>query len=420
MRYNIYFKGSLCNVLDDESRGFNLNMVRQSLATSCLVETGGIIGLPNGDILHINAEYGIFEGEYAPGEEGIEVYLESGNYFQLFYIVPDDDSAMSSYSGVFYSFSDCGVWNEYSVGSMLRIYTWNDSRDVYEICNYEFNEPNFSSVTTYTIVIDDSEDAPKWKLVNDTKYTGNTVITPNELIFVSSLSCVSIPEAGIWFTRQSGNDCYAFYIRDNEVINETQNFWFGSTGMPQTGDIIEIYDCGDYELFNQEGDFSRENISQYCELFYTLIFNGTKWICSSCCSVEDGGTILLSNGDILTINEKMGDLSHWGIEDNGIAITLDSGRNSFMLLHLNQLYYDHDIYETGHGIFYDVDEEYLYNNDNYIKIYIFSDEEGYGNFGDVLDHFSNLEYEEAEELLEEEYGIVPEIIQIVDGQWVLV
>lgn len=81
--------------------------------------------------------------------------------------------------------------------------------------------------------------------------------------------------------------------------------------------------------------------------------------------VSTGGSFVLTNGDILTINAE-GDPFEtvWGDEIDGIGMTLDSGHEfvSFLICETENAFL-----ETGYGTFYDVD--YLYEEGNVIRVY---------------------------------------------------
>jgi len=93
---------------------------------------------------------------------------------------------------------------------------------------------------------------------------------------------------------------------------------------------------------------------------------------SPSCPVETGGSISLSNGDTLFINERYGPLNSWETgtdEYEGIGLSLASG-NAFIayLLIPNNIGDWPQCQETGYGAFYDLNS-LEYEDGNIIKIY---------------------------------------------------
>ena len=421
MKYKIYFNGTSCTLYDASSTKCLANM-RDKVVRSCSVEFGGKIDLPNGDVLCINEAYGSLDDFGYEGSYGLGVYLESGNNLQAFYISPEDNRGFSSMWGIFYDLDDAGFSFTYSDGMILKIFDLGDE-DWYDYAE-GWKELEFSQFPCYTLIIVDQYKHGylydmKWYLVDDTKYTGNTVrLSSGEEIFVSGLSFVDYGEIGVWFTRSSGNMCFAFYLRDGDVIHETSNFWFGETYMPEEDDVLEIYEF-DWDVYD-EYDFSYQTISESCENVCKLIFGGNKWrdANSTQCSVENGGTIALFSGDTLQINEKMGRVSPFLSDSNnyyGIGLALESGLKFFAFIHLQQPFYEHYIIETGYGCFYSVDEEILYENGNSISIYIFSEGEDYSDYSDVY----RRPVENMENYIVSHYGISPIEIRIDGDNWIL-
>ena len=93
---------------------------------------------------------------------------------------------------------------------------------------------------------------------------------------------------------------------------------------------------------------------------------------SPSCPVETGGSIPLSNGDTLFINERYGPLDPWETgspEYEGIGLSLASG-NAFIayLLIPDNIEGWPQTQETGYGVFYDLNN-LEYNDGNIVKIY---------------------------------------------------
>ena len=105
------------------------------------------------------------------------------------------------------------------------------------------------------------------------------------------------------------------------------------------------------------------------DLLYTLnMYNPTG---GSSCSVETGGSIQLSNGDILYINEQYGPLYPWGPDDEyyGIGISLESGHATISYLMLcDNVGNWPQVQESGYGCFFDL-SEYEYDEGNILRIY---------------------------------------------------
>ncbi len=87
---------------------------------------------------------------------------------------------------------------------------------------------------------------------------------------------------------------------------------------------------------------------------YNYVINMYKAANASSCSVDTGGDITLSNGDILHINEKNGPLDY---EQNtyGIGFTLESGTNVVAVMSIDDL-----SYYTINNCFYGINS--LYKN----------------------------------------------------------
>ena len=86
-------------------------------------------------------------------------------------------------------------------------------------------------------------------------------------------------------------------------------------------------------------------------------------MCSTWFPVEYGGSISLPNGDTLFINERMG----WVDSDTrGIGLSLASGHEFIIWYYMTKL----DRWqESGFGCIYDFDENELYAEGNYMRIY---------------------------------------------------
>ena len=88
-------------------------------------------------------------------------------------------------------------------------------------------------------------------------------------------------------------------------------------------------------------------------------------MCSTRIPIETGGSISLPNGDTLFINEKYGVL-HDSPEYKGIDLSLASGHEFIIWYYVVKL----DIWqESGYGCVYDFDENAMYAEGNYMRIY---------------------------------------------------
>lgn len=93
---------------------------------------------------------------------------------------------------------------------------------------------------------------------------------------------------------------------------------------------------------------------------------------SPSCPVETGGSIPLSNGDTLFINERYGPLDPGQTgspEYEGIGLSLASGNAfiAYLIIPINVGQHP-QCQETGYGVFYDLNN-FEYTNGNIIKIY---------------------------------------------------
>ena len=103
------------------------------------------------------------------------------------------------------------------------------------------------------------------------------------------------------------------------------------------------------------------------------VYNGDHIYALNMCStriptripIEEGGSISLPNGDTLFINEKYGVL-HDSPEYKGIDLSLASGHEFIIWYYMVKL----DIWqESGYGCVYDFDENAMYAEGNYMRIY---------------------------------------------------
>lgn len=273
MKYKIYCNGSVCKV-----PGFIWDMASPQAGSSCPVSSGGDLLLSNGDVLHINKQYGEIDNEYEAGSLGIELTLESGHNFISYLISPDNDHSQESGYGVFY---DLG-W-EYEEGNILKIYDL--STMAYEDLGEEYDEDSVAQYPGVTligvIIILDGN----WEITYDTRYLGNSVeLNSGEQIFISGP--VMNDAVGVYFTRSSGNGCFAYYKRNGTTLKHTSNYWFGSpVCAPQEDDTITIYDFGsdDYqEAIDFTENYTEENVSEYLSVLCVLRFDGDSW-----CADED-------------------------------------------------------------------------------------------------------------------------------------
>ena len=358
MKYKLYYNGSSCIVKGLNNQAYAVNL--QKLHDGISVLTGGDYTLPNGDILHINEKDGPIE--YWGSEiNGIEITLDSGREFIAYLSTVDGNYAQESGVGIFYDLQ--WKYDEYNI---LRIYYIDD---IYEgFHNYCETEARQAGTFCCAFVIMNGY----WAPTTNTTYLGNTVtLLSGENVWVSGPTVADCyDEAGVCFDRSTGAESFGYYYRDGELLQETYNFWFGNANdvcAPQNGDTIAIYTYTEdaYEYAQSESDFSEETISEYAPLLCKLRFNSSLGLWeiyedasggATSCSIRDGGSIALPNGDILYINEQYGDLSPWSYGgDEGVGMYLDSGHNMIIYADSspNGLYQ-----ESGFGVIYDVWYEY--------------------------------------------------------------
>ena len=97
--------------------------------------------------------------------------------------------------------------------------------------------------------------------------------------------------------------------------------------------------------------------------------NMRKQNVSSKVPIETGGSISLPNGDTLFINERYGQLGPWGTGSpiyGGIGLSLASGNEFIVWYYMVEL----DRWqETGYGVIFDWNEQDMYAEGNYMRIY---------------------------------------------------
>ena len=136
------------------------------------------------------------------------------------------------------------------------------------------DESIISSQSTLIAIIKLEDDEWVLKDVNTAK--GETFKSSSEELFISSLS--HIDELGIYFTLASSSECIGYYHRDNEIICETANFWFGC-GIPEEGDTITLYPCEVDDWYNYQDIMTdEEGVSEDFPLLVELRYNGSNWV----------------------------------------------------------------------------------------------------------------------------------------------
>ena len=266
-KYKIYHNNYLCKLYNSDHE-YAL-MYSQKFP----VETGGKVVLPNGDILYINEKMG-WAGDWA-GANGISLSLASGNEFIIWYYMVKLDKWQESGYGCIYDFNENDMYAE---GNYMRIYYDFDGNSVYDqpytnlILRERFDYEN--SIPFITLVIHDG----MWIVAdNNPLYDGNTVtLNSGEKIWISNRWGSQGDGSIICFSRDSGYGCFAYLKYNNNVINQTSNFWLGLNCPLDENTSITIYDYADdgYEhAIRYSADYSEENVSQYlnklCVIWYS-------------------------------------------------------------------------------------------------------------------------------------------------------
>lgn len=276
MKYKVYYKGDAVKVYHSDNT-YILNMGSTSVSPSCPVSTGGSIELSNGDILHINEEYGVLE-HWGDDYHGIGIALDSGNATISYLLISNNvgtwPQAQESGFGTFFDLNN----KEYLEGNILKIYGLEES-DLYDLSSIpyemywqESRHLMYGISCIGVIVIKNGN----WVLTNEPKYVGQTITISDEEIYISG-PCME-DGIGIYFTLSSGRKNTSYYIRDGETLAHSSNNWF-SAMIPEDGDEIHMYfydDGGDYGIL--ENDYSEENARQMTSSTYSLTLVNGRWV----------------------------------------------------------------------------------------------------------------------------------------------
>jgi len=404
MKYKIYYNGSICKPTDYTGAKFVVNLGTGTTAVS--VDNGGSFPLPNGDTLIFNRKNGYLP---ASGARGIGLTLESGHEFIAVLTTIDGSNTFEAGFGMIYDFD----WM-YDNNNILKIYYIDD---IYEIeSSYSEHNIRVNSSLCYTFIIQNGY----WQLTEIPQYAGtNLTLNSGEVIWVSGPACAVNQEPGVCFTRSSGAEAFGFYYRDQELLQETCNFYFGDyhgVAAPQDGDDIAIYEYTEdaYEYAcDHQWTFTEDIISECATLLCRLRYSGgqSRWtviydnsVGGSTCSINDGGDIMLTNGDILHINEMYGDLTPWSYDyEEGVGMTLESG-HEFTIFAVSAP--NDEFQQSGFGVIYDRWWEYEPDEVIY-RIYDTEPEDEYDSCG------SNF-YSEAPLLSYPHWALI-----LRDGEWVM-
>lgn len=421
MKYTIYYKGDKVKLFNGDYN-YVVNMYKEAnSSSSCLVSTGGDIVLSNKDILHINEQNG--ELDYEQGATGIGFSLESGHEVLAFLTVWSR-GAHASVNNCFFD-----IQRLYQDKNILNLYEV-PSQEVYNHGRFQWQEWNISETAQQwkhigTIILNKN----KWELTKNNAYTGQSfLLKSGEIIYISGPIELD-GQHGIYYTRSSGKESIGYYIcPDNEDWIQTDSAWFAPTYLWET-DVLRIYQLNEdlYELMGDEmvsdgipEDMIRSRTSLLCSFY---IDSNHKWILTQdssnydpqayqVCSVEDGGSFILKNGDTLYINKQNGLLTHGPYGDEecyGIELTLESGHEFIaVLLMPSQLNSWNQQQSSIYGTFFDINSEY--EEGNIIKLY---DLDACNSYEDLPSYHYENEWIELS-------GITCNAVLVLqDEQWVL-
>lgn len=255
MEYEVYYKNDLVEILNASDLCLLFNPIPAS--QSCPISTGGDITLANGDVLHINEQYGSLDAwDYGDGYEGIGLTLESGHGFisYLTYTSARGYEDQESGYGIFF---DLGG-NEYNEGNILRIYDFypEDIYDVEHMFSGESDHVEYSVNCIAVLVVQDGN----WVLTTEPRYVGSTLtVASGEEFYVSGPSYED--GVGVYFTNSSGRESTSYYNRGSDNLAHSSHCWF-STMVPENGDEIHVYMWPEGEDYMAAGEANYSNESE--------------------------------------------------------------------------------------------------------------------------------------------------------------
>lgn len=248
MKYKVYYKNDLVEILNSSNPCLLFNPSNPTPAQRHPVSTGGDFTLANGDILHINEQYGSLDAWSYDGDKGIGLTLESGHEFisYLIYTNSHGYGQQQSGYGVFY---DLGG-NEYNEGNVLKIYDIypTDAYGVQKMFDRENAHVQYSVNCIAVLVIQGGQ----WGLTTDPRYVGQTVtVASGEEFYISGPSYED--GVGVYFTNSSGRANTTYYNRGSDNLAHSSSYWF-SIIIPRNGDEIHVYMWPDGEDYTTAGE----------------------------------------------------------------------------------------------------------------------------------------------------------------------